>query len=224
MKDKKDETEEIDDVLYVLDSPLRRRILTLLAREDHYPLQLAKVLRVSQQSILKHLKVLEEHGFVRVREVKSDLGGPNRKLYSSNKHFSVTIDLGLCTLDAEIHPIEEAPETKPTALEPFKKEIESLRAASNYEEMRERFASIVSKIDAELEGIERRRNDLVRLKDSILREALDNLASEGDYLDRWVLFQTFSDADATLSDISEMLDMREEIVRSILRKHFGSRF
>jgi ArsR family transcriptional regulator len=220
----KDKGKEIDDVLFVLDNPLRRRILALLAREDHYPLQLAKVLKVSQQSILKHLKMLEEHGFVKVREVKSDLGGPNRKLYSASKHFSVTIDLGLCSLDTEIHPIDEEEGAKPTTIEPFKKDIESLRSASNYEEMRQRYASTVSKIDSELEELEQRRQELVQLKDRILREALDNLAVEGDYMDRWVLFQMFSDADATLSDISELLDLREEIVRSILHKHFGSRF
>jgi len=224
MKEKKDMGKEIDDVLYVLDNPLRRRILELLAREDHYPLQLAKVLKVSQQSILKHLKILEELGFVRMRGVKSDLGGPDRKLYSANKHFSVTIDMGLCSLDAEIHSIDGPGQSGTLVIEPFKKDMDSLRSGSDHEQMRKGYAAIISKINEELEGLDARRRDLVTLKDTVLREALDNLASGTDYFDRWVLFQMFSDADATLSDISEMLDLREEIVKSILRKHFGSRF
>ena len=50
--------------LGVLDNRVRRQILKHLVREPHYPLQLAQLLDVSQQAIVKHLKVLEDADFV----------------------------------------------------------------------------------------------------------------------------------------------------------------
>jgi len=210
---------EIDDILFVLDNPLRRKILELLLREDHYPLQLARVLKVSQQSILKHLKLLEEYGFVTVRKVKSDLGGPERNLYSANKHFSVTIDMGYCSLETHIHPIVE--DAKTGVFEEFKKDVDALQDVRNVKELQERTAELISRINSELENLEQRRRELILLKDKVLRDAITCIAADGDYLERCVLFHMLMNAGATFSEVSETLDLREEIVRSILRKYFG---
>ena len=51
---------DLDMLLAAIGNPTRRRILRKLVKETHYPLQLSKELSVSQQSIMKHLKVLEE--------------------------------------------------------------------------------------------------------------------------------------------------------------------
>ena len=49
---------ELDEILSVLENPIRRRILQKLSRESNYPLQISKELNVSQQAIMKHLRVL----------------------------------------------------------------------------------------------------------------------------------------------------------------------
>ncbi len=84
----------IDDLLMVLQNPTRRRILELLSQETHYPLQISRELGISPQSVMKHLKVLEEHGLVRSFEESSDSGGPPRKYYAPIKGFSIRIDAG----------------------------------------------------------------------------------------------------------------------------------
>ena len=48
-----------DDWLTVLGNKTRREILRLLSQEAHYPFQIAKNLLVSQQTVERHLKVLE---------------------------------------------------------------------------------------------------------------------------------------------------------------------
>ena len=65
-----------DESLSILENPTRRSILRHLVKEPHYPLQLSELLDVSQQAVVKHLKVLEEAGFVDSEMKKSDKGGP----------------------------------------------------------------------------------------------------------------------------------------------------
>ena len=64
--------EDVDELFYLLENPTRRRILQLLSVERLYPLkmhkQLSKDMDVTQQAIVKHLKILEEHGIVQSRD------------------------------------------------------------------------------------------------------------------------------------------------------------
>ena len=43
---------------------------------------------------MKHLKVLEEGGFVESEKIPSEKGGPPRKVYTVNQSFSLRLDLG----------------------------------------------------------------------------------------------------------------------------------
>ena len=82
-----------DEALTILENPTRRQILRKLVKEPHYSLQLSELLDVSQQAVVKHLKVLEEAGFVDSEKVPSEKGGPPRTIYSVEKSFSIRIDL-----------------------------------------------------------------------------------------------------------------------------------
>ncbi len=74
-----------------------------LARDANYPLQLSKELNVSQQAIMKHLKVLEDGHFVSSFEERSDKGGPPRRIYAPRKRYCVRIDIGPNTYDEEYY-------------------------------------------------------------------------------------------------------------------------
>ncbi len=78
----------------ILENKARRQILEMLVREPHYPLQLSHHLEISQQAVMKHLKILEDAGFVQSEKVKSDKGGPPKKIYSVQQSFSLRLDLG----------------------------------------------------------------------------------------------------------------------------------
>jgi predicted transcriptional regulator len=98
---------ELDAILAVLENPIRRRILQKLSREMNYPLQLSKELNVSQQAIMKHLKVLEDNDFVVSIEERSDKGGPPRKVYVPRKRYCVRIDIGPNTYNEEFYSYRE---------------------------------------------------------------------------------------------------------------------
>lgn len=93
---------DLDVVLSILENPIRRRILRKLAHENNYPLQLSKELNVSQQAVMKHLKVLEESDFVISYEEPSKKGGPPRRVFTPRKRYCIRIDIGPNTYNEEI--------------------------------------------------------------------------------------------------------------------------
>ena len=78
---------DFDEALNILENKARRAILKRLAKEPHYPLQLSELLEISQQAVVKHLRVLEEAGFVESEKVPSVKGGPPKKMYTVNQSF-----------------------------------------------------------------------------------------------------------------------------------------
>ncbi len=98
---------QLDVILSVLENPIRRKILRKLSRDNNYPLQLSKELHISQQAIMKHLKVLEENDFVESYEERSSKGGPPRKVFTPRKRYSVRIDIGPHTYNEVITSFEE---------------------------------------------------------------------------------------------------------------------
>ena len=85
---------DLDRALHLLENKVRRDILERLVREPHYPLQLAEQIGVSQQAIMKHLKLLKDDGFVDCEKVPSNKGGPPKQIYMVKRAFSMRIDLG----------------------------------------------------------------------------------------------------------------------------------
>ena len=73
---------DLDRVLHLLQNKVRRQILERLAREPHYPMQLAELIGVSQPAVVKHLKELEKGGLVSKNKVPSEKGGPPRTVYA----------------------------------------------------------------------------------------------------------------------------------------------
>ena len=88
--------DEVDELFYLLENPTRRRILKLLSVERLYPLQLSKEIDVTQQAVVKHLRILEDHGLVKSRDEPSRRG-PNRRVYKASRDVSLHIDIGPST-------------------------------------------------------------------------------------------------------------------------------
>lgn len=84
----------IDKALYLLQNKVRRQILERLAREPHYPMQLAELIGVSQPAVVKHLKELEKGGMVSKNKVPSEKGGPPRTIYAVERAISIQVDIG----------------------------------------------------------------------------------------------------------------------------------
>ena len=99
MKDKEENSRIIsnnkipdsDVILDILGNSTRRRILNLLAKEPLYFNQLSKIIGIGQQSILRHMKILEDSGLIETYTQESNLGAPDRKYYRLASTFSMSM-------------------------------------------------------------------------------------------------------------------------------------
>ena len=80
-----------DLILDILGNSTRRRILLLLAKEPLYFNQLSKIIAIGQQSVLRHMKILEDSGLIETYTQESNLGAPDRKYYKLASNFSMNM-------------------------------------------------------------------------------------------------------------------------------------
>jgi len=139
----------IDELLSAIENQTRREILKRLVEGRHYALQLAKDLRVSQQAIVKHLDVLEKSKIIKKAGMeKSEMGAP-RKLYEVNKSFSIVIDVAPGIFEIREYDLDDEGD--------FKLENED-------------FGEILERIEKEIKEIERRRVELLKMKERIIKK------------------------------------------------------
>jgi predicted transcriptional regulator len=205
--------DELDVLLSVIENPTRRRILEALVREPHYPLQLSKELGLSQQGIMKHLKVLEEYRMVRSYDEESDQGGPNRKIYVPITGFNIVVDMGPGLFTAQIVTREMDGRSCVKEDHPQGGQV---MITGRVGEVRDR----IKEIDAELRGISRRRAELMRAKEEALDEACGIVESNiDDYHTRRVLYVYMQRPELTPGQIAKELGLRDEMVNDVLEDY-----
>ena len=162
-----------DESLSILENPTRREILKHLVKEPHYPLQLSDLLDVSQQAVVKHLKVLEEAGFVDSEMKKSDKGGPPKKVYRVNQSFSIRLYLGTYLFRAEHRKMPKGVSfsgSLPDGLESVLGRISSRKSLPMVDAM-----GILSELDAALESVDRQRDSIIALHQQVMHKVSPSL-------------------------------------------------
>ncbi len=159
-----------DESLSILENPTRREILRHLVKEPHYPLQLSELLEVSQQAVVKHLKVLEDAGFVDSETKKSDKGGPPRKVYRVNQSFSIRLDLGPDLFRAEHRKMPKGGVMKlsgslPDNLSDVVGRIGKRRTIPMVDAM-----GILSELDSALERVDSERDAIIALHQQVMHK------------------------------------------------------
>ena len=157
-----------DESLSILENTTRRAILRHLVKEPHYPLQLSELLDVSQQAVVKHLKVLEEAGFVDSEVKKSDKGGPPKKVYRVNQSFSIRLDLGPDLFRAEHRKMPRGMRLSgslPSNLENVIGRIGTRKTLPMVDAM-----GILSELDAALESVDRQRDSIIALHQQVMHK------------------------------------------------------
>jgi ArsR family transcriptional regulator len=198
--------DELDILLSVIENPTRRRILEALVREPHYPLQLSKELGLSQQGIMKHLKVLEGYHMVRSYDEESDQGGPNRKIYVPITGFNIVVDLGPGLFSAQI--VTRDLEGRSSTSERLSEE-DQMMFLERVEDVRDR----IGEIDEELQELGRRRAELIRAKELALNEACGIVESTiEDYQTRRIMFEFIQRPELTPNQIAKELGLRDDAV------------
>lgn len=240
---------DTDPIFKVLSNPIRRRILEKLTREPHYPLQLSKELRISQQAATKHLDVLERYGMIEAVTVPSK-SGPPRRVYQARKSYSISVFLGPNLYEVKVEPLtvmqgqtmvprddeveakpkekgEDGAETAPEAplsspadsVEEFVDRYRQALHLQNYKDKVRTLAEITDEINIELDHLNEKRIQLLRIKEASVREAnaiIEELYK--DYYERNILYSLMNDVDASVPQMSRELAIRERMVRELIRK------
>ncbi len=217
-----------DEALSILENPTRRQILRKLVKEPHYPLQLSELLNVSQQAVVKHLKVLEESGFVDSERMPSEKGGPPKKMYKVNQSFSLRLDLGPDLFRAEHRKIPAGGPMRlsnrlPPELNGVVDRLGTRRKLPMVEAM-----GVLSELDSALERIDEHRDAVIALHQQVMRKVSPSISEqsgsyEGRQLDHAIMNQprrpldldAFSQGLRIQSmDAEEMMDaLRERLMR-----------
>ena len=217
-----------DEALSVLENPTRRQILRKLVKEPHYPLQLSELLNVSQQAVVKHLKVLEESGFVDSERVPSEKGGPPKKMYKVNQSFSLRLDLGPDLFRAEHRKIPAGGPMRlsnrlPPELNGVVDRLGTRRKLPMVEAM-----GVLSELDSALERIDEHRDAVIALHQQVMRKVSPSISEQsGSYEERQLAHAIMNqprrplDLDAfsqglriQARDAEEMMDaLRERLMR-----------
>ncbi|MEC7686769.1 MAG: helix-turn-helix domain-containing protein [Candidatus Thermoplasmatota archaeon] len=210
--------EDVDELFYLLENPTRRRILQLLSVERLYPLkmhkQLSKDMDVTQQAIVKHLKILEEHGIVQSRDEPSNRG-PNRRVYHASKEISLHIDVGPSTYkqkaetDFDLNNLSEQHKHVLDAIE----ESRSMDSKARMD--------LLSRVSEDLrksvDDVENERRSLMALMGELNREITSTAQmAECGYQERRLLHHILHNKDYTREGAAVALGLREAEVRLIL--------
>jgi predicted transcriptional regulator len=194
--------DELDVLLSVIENPTRRRILEALVREPHYPLQLSRELGLSQQGIMKHLRMLEELDLVRSFLEDSDQGGPSRRRYFPTTGFTMVVDIGPGLFNTEV------------ATRPFEEQTaENAREGRKLLDLRKE----LGEIDLELARIKERRAELIAEKERILEEAGRAVdASFPDYRSRKIVYEYIQHPQIDARELARGLGLRDDSVEEII--------
>ena len=169
-----------DEALSILENPTRRQILRKLVKEPHYPLQLSELLNVSQQAVVKHLRVLEESGFVDSERVPSEKGGPPKKMYKVNQSFSLRLDLGPDLFRAEHRKIPAGGPMRlsnrlPPELNGVVDRLGTRRKLPMVEAM-----GVLSELDSALERIDEHRDAVIALHQQVMRKVSPSISEQSE--------------------------------------------
>jgi ArsR family transcriptional regulator len=197
----------------------RRKILSALSDEPMYFNQLAKELGIGQQSILRHMQVLEKGGVVKTYEEKSDLGAPNRKYYCLSSVFSLNISMSQDSFSIAPHIVQKRNNDKNN--DNYNRQLKTSEA-NQKGSINTEIASVRKNlliVEDEISDLESRLDDLRALKQIALHRLHEIGKDNFEHLERRILYRTIEDQSLTsISKLADVLDETESHIRDAVTR------
>ena len=212
--------EELDTVLQVIENPVRRRIIKRLSRGTSYALQISKELGLGQPLVAKHLSMMQSAGLVTSTvESRRNPSGGKRKWYSLAKSVSITMDLAPNLFMERAVAFGAVPVKKPSVGVGLL--IKRVRDALERQDDRGRLSlvsEILGDVDRMIREVEEERVALLTVRNAAMTEAA-RIASKLEDLDKKrILFHILEEHNREVESISQSLNLRETVVRSLLEE------
>ncbi len=177
---------------------------------------------------MKHLKVLEDNSLVDSFEEKSTLGGPPRRSYVANRRISLRIDVGPNTFNTEIYDyreiehivVDKSDDTVDVDKDMTKleDEFEQIQNIEDPSVKLTKFSKTIQNVNEKLEELKFKRSKLLSLREAVIEESnkiIIDLCQE--YNERKILYYLLANSDRDISRISEIMEMREKVIKEIFK-------
>lgn len=210
------EDEELDSFLQVLENPVRRRIVKRLSQGPSYALQLAKELGLGQALVAKHLVMMEEAGVVTSSHMASN-SGPQRKTYSLTKSVSITLDLAPNLFIQKGFSFGSMPGME-LSTEDTQIWAEASKISGEEQGDVSALSGLLGRLDRKLEELEGQRAALLYIRNKAMESATRAIDKVEGRTKRRVIYSILEEHDMDVRRISEDLDLRESVVRDILKE------
>src|SRR3989442_11729488 len=212
--------EELDSVLRVIENPVRRRIIKRLSHGPSYALQLSKELSLGQPLVAKHLSIMNTAGLVTsTAEENRNPSGGKRKWYSLAKSVSITMDLAPNLFMERAVAFGALPVQKPSrGVGLLSKRV---REALERQDDRGRVSlvsEILGDVDKMMREVEEERVALLTVRNAAMTEAARMASKLQDLDKKRILFHILEEHNREVGSISQSLNIRETVVRSILEE------
>ncbi|MEM1994707.1 MAG: helix-turn-helix domain-containing protein [Nitrososphaerales archaeon] len=209
----------LDQVLNVVENPIRRKIIRRLAHEPSYPLEISSDLGVNQQLVTKHLKVMEAAEIVEATRASSPYG-PDRRIYELAKSVSLTIEFSPDLYAEQITTFQNIQyPRKNEQLEEFEQRFDTLLSKRSYRSELNDYAKLIADIDRRLNELDKEKAALLQLRCSVIRVAKEIIQGTPLSLkERIVAYHILNSNIWAAKVLSERLNLREETVQQILQR------
>jgi predicted transcriptional regulator len=206
-----------DSVLRMVENSIRRSIIKRLSQEPSYALQLSKELGLGQQLIAKHLDALEETGLV-ISSMEESPTGPKRKSYALNKSVSVTLDFAPNLYSFHVISLDSNPQYEMTKeASALANRIDRIIRSADDRNKINSIGKVLSDIDKRLGDLQDERAGLLYIRNFAMSEAAKVMKKSDQSTDsRRVVYHILDSHNKNVPDISESVNLREEIVRKLL--------
>jgi predicted transcriptional regulator len=207
---------DFEEVVDVIGSPVRRRIIQKLSEGPDYTLRLSNELNIQQQLASKHLKVIREAELVDVFRQPSDRGA-DQKMFSLNKFYSLQIDFSPNLYNQRLISFNN-PQLWISAdnyMDKLEDQVHELREEECGIDTINPPAQIVQNIDDELESLEKRRARLLYIRNLAMNASVQAL-EELDRKKRQIIHLILNQGSATIESISRHMQMREQAIRDMV--------
>ncbi len=213
------EQSELDVMLELLENPVRRKIVERLSQEPSYSLQISKELGLGQQLVSSHLDLMEEAGLVK-SSMQESPSGPKRRAFLLRKSLSVTIDVGPHLFNVEMRSFDDAPKGEtPPAASSFREGIEEILQHPDDKRRIGEFVKFFSEIDKKIHEFENARASLLKVRNNAMQRVSAILSqSNRTPEERRLLYRIMSEEDKTIEKLSQTLNVREAVIRELLRE------
>lgn len=215
----------MEDIISIIANPERRKIIRLLTEKPRYFLELARELKISQQSLHIHLNKLVSIGVIKSYIVKSPYG-PYRKYYALNSDFCIELNVlnGLYHINIW-NPIKEF--NGVNDLKDLEQLIDNIEKESDLIKSLRLTNTVLREINRRLSELNMRRLYLINLMAKARRKALEIIDKLNvNHVERKILKDTLGSDPEKIDELidkifTEEIELITRELKSKICKIFG---